>query len=163
MMVVGSIEPGDIEVASRDGAVVASIAGPGRQSDPRISPDGKWLAYESNETGRAEIYVQPFPRLDHKYPISSEGGREPVWSHDGRELFFRNGDRMMVVTVGAGTTFSAEPPRVLFSGMFRYASDNAGGSYDVARDGRFLAIATSPPEIHVVVNFAAELERTVPR
>ena len=59
----------------------------------RLSPDGHWIAYASNETGRLEIYVQPFPSLEGKWQISTDGGGHPVWARNGQELFYRSGDK----------------------------------------------------------------------
>lgn len=85
---------------------------------PKISPDGRWLAYVSNESGRDEVYVQAFPGPGGKWQISSDGGSEPVWSRDGRELFFRSGEKMMVVQTTTQPSFSASSPQLLFQGRF---------------------------------------------
>ena len=74
---------------------------------PAFSPDGAWLAYVSDESGRSEVYVQPFPGPGAKYPVSTDGGTEPVWAPGGRELFLRNGDEMLVVEISSQPTFSA--------------------------------------------------------
>ena len=76
---------------------------------PMFSPDGRWLAYLSDESGRLEVYVQPYPGPGGKWQISTEGGAEPVWARDGQELFYRsiNGDRMMAVEITTDPTFSA--------------------------------------------------------
>jgi Tol biopolymer transport system component len=71
---------------------------------PKLSPDGRWLAYVSDESGRSEISVRPFPDPGGKFAISTDGGSEPRWSRDGRELFYRNGDKMMAVTMATGST-----------------------------------------------------------
>ncbi|MDA2930887.1 hypothetical protein MYX84_13245 [Acidobacteria bacterium AH-259-O06] len=84
---------------------------------PRFSPDGRWVTYQSNESGRYEVYVRPFPGPGGRWQISTEGGGRPRWSPDGSELFYQQGDRMMVVPVTAsGTTFRAGKPRELFRG-----------------------------------------------
>jgi eukaryotic-like serine/threonine-protein kinase len=95
---------------------------------PRFSPEGRWLAYHSNESGRNEVYVQPFPGPGGKRLISNEGGIEPIWSRSGRELFYRSGDKMMAVDIQTTPTFKAGPPHVLFekSGYF-----SASRQYDV--------------------------------
>ncbi len=88
---------------------------------PRLSPDGKWLAYVSNRTGEARVFVQPFPDGGEVIPISTGPGTEPVWARDGEELFFRNGNQLLAVEIAADPTFNAGRPRVLFEGP--YATD----------------------------------------
>jgi eukaryotic-like serine/threonine-protein kinase len=128
----------------------------------RLSPDGRWLAYSSNESSRTEVYVQAFPGPGGKWQISTEGGVEAQWSRDGRELFYRAGDNMMAVTIETKATFRASPPRVLFEG--RYARIGwPQANYDVAADGRFLMIRgddqTLPTTIRAVLNWSEELRR----
>jgi serine/threonine-protein kinase len=136
------------------------------EHSPMFSPDGDWLAYVSDESGREEVYVRPYPGPGAKHPVSSEGGREPVWSADGQELFYRNGDKMMVVAVETEPDFNAGRPRVLFEGS--YAMGSGGGyNYDVTPDGRrFLMVrrqlGPAPRQINVVLNWAEELKRLVP-
>ena len=130
---------------------------------PKISPDGRWMAYLSNESGLDEIYVESYPERGRKWTISTEGGTEPSWSNDGSELFYRQGDEMMVVDVSLGDDFSASKPRVLFEGRFEVGV--AGNmDYDVAADGqRFLMVkrdeASALSEFHVILNWDKELER----
>jgi Tol biopolymer transport system component len=81
---------------------------------PMISPDGRWLAYVSNESGQLEVYGQPFPEGGRKWLISTAGGDEPLWAPDGRELFYRDGDKLMVVSVETEPELSPKSPRVLF-------------------------------------------------
>ncbi len=100
-----------------------------------FSPDGHWLAYGSNESGQAEVYVRPFPNTGGKWQASTDGGNFPAWSPDGKELFYRNGDAVMVVSVTTeGSSFRAEKPELLFE-------LESGGSpflrpYDIAPDGQ---------------------------
>ena len=100
---------------------------------PALSPDGAWIAYTSNRTGRPEVYVERFPGLTDRQPISTDGGAEPLWSRDGRELFYRRGNAMMVVPLGGSSTLSVGTPRVLFEGSY-YATDGSR-RYDIAPDG----------------------------
>jgi serine/threonine-protein kinase len=130
--------------------------------DAAFSPDGHWVAYRSNETGNREIYVAPYPGPGGKFLISTEGGVTPRWSSDGRELFYRNGDKMMAVDVQTSPAFRAGTPKVLFQGTY-------AGSYDVAPDGkRFLMIkppagAQAPTDqVTMVLNWFEELRRRVP-
>ena len=134
---------------------------------PTFSPDGQWLAYVSNESGRNEVYMQPFPGPGARILISAGGGSEPVWPRRGHELFYRNGDSMMAVEITTGRAFSAGKPRHLFDG--RYArSTGLWPNYDVAADGRrFLMVKgveefTVPTQINVVLNWDRELKRLVP-
>ena len=131
-----------------------------------LSPDGRWLAYTFLESDRAEVYVSSYPSLDRKFLVSTDGGAEPRWSGNSRELFYRNGDKMMVVDVHAEAEFSASKPKLLFEGSF--AIDPVGGdaiNYDVTADGqRFVMIREDERsrKLHVVVNWLEELERLVP-
>ena len=132
----------------------------------RFSPDGRWVVYLSNESGRDEVFVRPYPGPGGKWQISTEGGDEPCWSRSGRELFYWQGDsKMMVVDVETKPTFRAGRARTLFEG--RYLSSNVN-YYDVTRDGtRFLMIKEDPAEsgpaqVKVVLNWFEEVKRRVP-
>jgi Tol biopolymer transport system component len=136
-----------------------------------FSPNGRWLAYMSNETGRDEVYVQPFsvsgPRGTKQ--ISVGGGTEPLWGPDGRELFYRNGDKMMAVAIEAESEpeLSVGTPRLLFEGRFLPGPNWARRNYDISPDGqRFLMIQREqdlvPTEIIVILNWFEELKRLVP-
>jgi hypothetical protein len=138
---------------------------PANETAAAFSPDGKWIAYQSDETGRPEIYVQPFPGPGARVPISSDGGKEPVWSRDGQELFYREGTAMVAVAVSSEPTFSVEKRELLFDGP--YQADGVGHpSYDVSLDGRRFLMMRSDSrqrsQIHVVVNLATELEAMRP-
>jgi serine/threonine-protein kinase len=104
------------------------------ESAPALSPDGHWLAYQSNEAGRMEVYVRPYPGSGGRIPVSNLGGSEPVWSHDGRELFYRAGDSLMTAAVVVSPTFSVTGRRHLFTGPF--TSSSRFREYDVAPDGQ---------------------------
>jgi serine/threonine-protein kinase len=108
----------------------------GQVSDVELSPDQRWIAYESNESGHFEIYVRPFPAVDAgRWQISSSGGQHPLWSRDGRELFFIAADGMMTgVPVQLGTNFSHGRPEGLFSAGQYYV--NVARCYDQTPDGR---------------------------
>jgi Tol biopolymer transport system component len=136
--------------------------------EPRFSPDGRWLAYVSNESGRFEIYVQPYPGPGGKWQISTEGGIDPVWNPNGRELFYGSGDKMMVVDIAAQPGFAAGKPRMLFEGRYERAPVPVA-NYDVSPDGqRFLMLKPSeqaqaaPTQINVVLNWFEELKQKVP-
>jgi dipeptidyl aminopeptidase/acylaminoacyl peptidase len=107
--------------------------------NPRISPDGAWLAYVSNESARPEVYVTRLPQGTGKWPVSVGGGDYPMWRPDGRELYYRRPDGMlMAVTVGEGTEFAPGTPRPRFILPARLPELGAGTFYDVAEDGRLL-------------------------
>ena len=136
------------------------------ENNARFSPDGRWVAYESNESGRYEIYVRPFPGPGARWQISTEGGQDARWSRSGRELFYRQADRMMAVDVETKPTFHPSRPRTLFEGR-NYGMNPYGYSYDVAPDGRFLMIRPDPAEsgpaqVKVVLNWFEEVKRRVP-
>jgi serine/threonine-protein kinase len=103
------------------------------EAGPALSPDGRWLAYQSEETGRAEVYVRPYPGTGGRIPISLQGGSEPVWSRNGKELFYRSGDSLMAATVEPGATFAVAARRLLFRGTFM--SGGRFREYDVTPDG----------------------------
>ena len=143
-----------------------------------LSPDGRYLAYESDQSGRSEIYVQPFPGSGRREVVSIDGGAQPAWGRDGRELFYRVSRgagrpmQMMAVDVSLGNVFTAKRPRVLWEAMgSRYPGGTGGRTYDVSPDGRrFLMVQQrdaqpQPPITHVVLvqNWLEELKRLVPR
>ena len=138
------------------------------ESAPRFSPDGHWLAYVSDESGHWEIYVQPYPVPGGKWQISADGGMEPVWNPNGRELFYRSGRKMMAVEITTKPGFAAGKPRVLFEGDY-LPTPLAFPNFDVSPDGqRFLMLKPSEQEtaaltqINVVLNWFEELKRRVP-
>jgi dipeptidyl aminopeptidase/acylaminoacyl peptidase len=140
---------------------------PFAEGAPTFSPDGHWLAYVSNESGRNQIYVRPYPGPGEKYQISTEGGTEPVWDPKGKELFYRDGNKMMAVEVTPQPKFSAGEPRILFEGPY-LPTPQTFPDYDVSRDGqRFLMLKTAsqaqaaPMQINVVLNWTEELKRLV--
>jgi serine/threonine-protein kinase len=136
------------------------------ESMPAFSPDGRWLAYVSDESGRPEVYVQPFPEPGSKYPISVGGGTEPVWARSGRELFYRSDDQMMVVAVTEQPGFSASSPKLLFVGPFARTAGRT--NYDVSPDGQHFLMfkvgqqAQASSQINVVINWFRELQERVP-
>ncbi|MEE8129033.1 MAG: hypothetical protein V3T48_02005, partial [Vicinamibacterales bacterium] len=130
-----------------------------------FSPDGEWIAYTSDESGRFEIYVRSVSGSDRRWQLSHDGGEEPIWSRLGDELFYRNGIQWMVVAVDTEAGIVAETPRVLIEGHYV----NVGGrSYAVAADAqRFLMLKTdtlhtAPTQINVVLNWFEELQQIVP-
>ena len=147
-----------------DGAdPVPFLSSPFNELAPSFSPDGRYVAYGSDESSRREVYVQPCPAGGQKWTISTDGGHEPLWSQDGHELFYRNGHRMMVVDVRLSPAFEAGRPRLLFEEA--YATDASHQAYDIAPDGqRFLMIQDNDAErtqLNVVINWFEELKTNV--
>ena len=145
-----------------------------REGVPEISPDGRWMAYRSNESGQTEVYVRPFPDVaGGKWQVSTSGGDYPAWSRDGQELFFRtlDGVALMGVAVETEPTFSPGIPEVVIEGDYIYARGQ-GRNWDISPDGqRFLMLknvgegnsgATASPQITVVLNWSQELLERVP-
>ena len=126
---------------------------PFAQFGARFSPDGHWVAYASAQSGAADIWVRPFPGPGAPVRVSSSGGHEPVWSHDGHELFFTSGSKMMSARVTMSTgDIRVEPPQLLFDGGFKYDPvDLVVRYYDVAPDGRFMMIEPSGPTTASIV------------
>jgi serine/threonine-protein kinase len=135
---------------------------PAGESDGQLSPDGRWVAFQAPVSSRQEIYVAPFPGPGPRRQVSTDGGTEPLWSRDGRELFFQSGDKLMGATVTIGAAFSASVPRLVHEGRF-LKSVNGNTSWSVTPDGtRFLRIQQVEPEraithIELVLNWFSEL------
>jgi serine/threonine-protein kinase len=122
-----------------------------------FSSDGRFLAYESNETGRSEIYVRPFPDGEGRWQVSTEGGAAPVWSRAAPEILFRSRDRIMAVTVAArGKGLEVDKPRPLF-----VAAAELSRFFGLSPDGKRLLMTRSRQQDHVtlVLNWPKELER----
>lgn len=143
---------------------------PFNEGAPIFSPDGRWLAYQSDETGRQEIYVRPFPGPGGKWQISTEGSTEPMWARNGRELFYRGGDKMMAAAIETKPVFAASKPKLLFEGHYERGilSFSFQPNYDVSPDGqRFLMIKASEQEsmatqLNVVLNWSDEVRQLAP-
>jgi len=141
-----------------------------REAGAALSPDDRWLAYTSNETGQDEVYVQAFLDPGRKWLISTAGGYAPVWGPNGDalELFYRNGDKMMVVPIKAKPSFSAEAPKMLFEFKEAPAEVEAFRGFDLAPDGRHFVMiqkgeqSAPPTQLRVVLNWFEELKTKVP-
>jgi serine/threonine-protein kinase len=166
----------DIHALSLDGShrVERIVYSAANDLTANVSPDGKWIVYDSDESGQFEVYVRPYPQAysGGRWQISSNGGREPLWSHDGREIFYRDFDGgMHAASVKLNPTFEPGPVARLFPNA-EYAGSGATGSdrtYDVTHDGqRFLMIkretgaTATTSSIVVVLNWFEELKRAVP-
>ncbi len=151
-----------------DSAPVELVTTGHQETEPALSPDSRWLAFVSDETGRSEVYVRPFPNTaGGKWQVSTDGGTEPAWAHSGRELFYRNGrDEFVRVEVLRGATFVTGEQQVLFSAR-EYGSFLFNRKYDVTPDDqRFVMIRNigeqeAAGELIVVENFFEELKAKV--
>jgi eukaryotic-like serine/threonine-protein kinase len=171
---------GDL-ILTRDGDITATrfepesemrdvVATTSAEGNPALSPDGRWLAYASERTGRPEVWVKPYPD-GVPVRVSGDGGAEPRWSGDGRDLFYLQGNAMMVVAVQAGSELPFAAAVELFVEPSLYKDPSVGShTYDVSRDGRFLMIQQSPratdaaaSSIVVVENWFEELQQRMPR
>ena len=160
-----------LDTAAADHRETAVVHTPAEDASPEFSPDGKWLAYSSNESGRWEVYAQPYPGPGPRVMISTAGGYAPTWRADGREMYFYNMnsgivEMSAVPIVASGSILSAGKPQVLFRGQYGMTSPIRG--YDVTPDGkRFLFIrrvdppAEAPQQFVLVQNWFEELSRRV--
>jgi len=158
-------EAGQLQLLNlADGKTRRWLQTPFGEVDGRFSPDGHWLAYTSDQTGNEELWVRPFPGPGAPVRVSADGGRDPVWSSDGKELFYRSGLKVLSARVVPDAGFRVEPPRMLFEGGFDGESQRA---YDVSPDGRFIMMEIEPSDsttsasIVVVLNWVEQL-RTHP-
>ena len=143
------------------------------ENRPRLSPDGQWIAYQTDESGGFEVLVRPFPEIDGgRWEVTTEGGHTPVWSPTGQELFYMVSGTMWAVPVETEPTFRPFNPEVLFRGSYFVPSGNTFLPFDIAPDGeRFLmrksGVATLTddaiePQLVVIQNWFEELKRLVP-
>ena len=133
-----------------------------RERSASLSPDGRFIAYASNESGQDEIYVQPFPEGGRRTTVSNNGGQQPRWSRDGRELFYVEGTTLTVVSVDTSATFSVRSRTPLFE--HPNLANSWYPQYDISADGQRFIIPTpveddpdAKPMIRVVQNWAEEL------
>jgi serine/threonine protein kinase len=143
------------------------------EMQPKISPDGRWMAYASYESGHSEIYVRPFPEVDKgRWQVSTNGGDSPLWSPDGREIFYRKDDAAIAVSVETEPTFKPGKAEILFRGPYVLLGGNEGHPWDISPDGkRFLMMKEpqstpsaggGPRKISIVVNWFEELKQRAP-
>jgi Tol biopolymer transport system component len=152
----------DIWVLSGDGEPVPVLQTVANESSPVFSPDGRLLAYVSDESGRLQIYLRSYPE-GQVLGVSIDGGDEPVWSRNGQELFFRQGDQFLAVTVTTEPELEVSVPAVLFDRPFDRHWAGTESYYDVSPDGRFVVVSERPTkQFKVIQNWFSELEQLVP-
>jgi eukaryotic-like serine/threonine-protein kinase len=136
---------------------------PAYDGGAQFSRDGHWMAYASDESGQMQVYIRPFPGPDKRWPVSTHGGTQPLWSRDGKEIFYRVGNKIMVVDVSAGVDLTLSQPRQLFEQ--RYVFQNISlANYDVSPDGQFVMVKdeAGSGRLNVVLNWTEELKRLTP-
>ena len=158
---------GDVLFHGEGAGQARHLITPFQEGAPVLSPDGRWLAYVSDKSGQAEIYVQPYPGPGPEFTVTTAGGWEPLWSRDGSELFYRGPEQLMVVAVELGETFRGGTPRPLFADSYLPGNTpTSAPNYDITPDGqRFVMVRVGSSEEYgatVVLNFSEELKRLVP-
>ncbi len=161
---VGPNNQTDVSVLSVEGERKATpvVQSAFVESHGVFSPDGRRLAYGSNESGQSEIYLQEFPGPGVRVQVSSQGGSNPLWARNGRELFYRSGDKLMAVDITTEPAFQVGVARALFQGRY---NPPGMGNYDVSADGRrFLLVksgGSAPPvtQLNVILNWPADVKR----
>jgi eukaryotic-like serine/threonine-protein kinase len=141
------------------------LQSPAHEFSARFSPDGRWVAYASDQSGRAEVYVRPFRGAGTRHQVSLDGGIDPVWSADGRELFFTNGNTLYAAPVTLGEEFVSGAAQRLFSGP--YAFGETPMNYDAAPDGQHFVVPRTrtepaPRQLELVLNWFEEVKRLAP-
>jgi hypothetical protein len=138
----------------------------GGQKGARFSPDGQWVAYQSTEDGDEDVYVRPWPALEGKYQISTDGGTEPVWAPDGRTLYYRRGAEVVEVPITVqGGAIQRAAPTVLFTGNF-FSVPTGDQSWDIDAGGRFLMLRPVPGarlDLNVTLNWIDEVRARLER
>ena len=164
---VGPATDADIWVVSLEGSRQARpfLRTRFNEDSAVFSPDGQWLAYTSDESGAKQVYAVRFPDGNGRVQISTDGGSDPQWAGNGRELFYLNGGKMLSASISSQPVFTAGRPQVLFAGTFHARTSNP--AYAVTRDGQhFLMVkqtdTESPRQIDIVLNWFEELKRRVP-
>ncbi len=154
----------DIWLLPLGGELQPFLATESDEHQPAFSPDGRWIAFTSNRSGRHEVYVKRYLEGGGIQPISIDGGAQPLWAHSGKELFYRNGQKVMVVRIQTVSTLKAEAPRLLFNYPEGSALNYTSLTYDIAPDDqRFVFIQRGmPTHINIVQNWFEELKQLVP-
>jgi serine/threonine-protein kinase len=168
-VLVGRIQPetsGDIFLMSISGKFQPKplLVTPAYEGGPQLSPDGRWMLYQSNQSGQPEIYVRRYPAMDRPLQVSEGGGVQARWSSTGREIYYRGGQRMMAVAVdlsGAQPMFGK--PAALFADQYDFGQAISIANYDVTRDGRFIMLrrGSHGSSLRVVLHWTEELKQTL--
>ena len=157
---------GDIyEVSLHGGSEIRPLVQTsGYDGSARLSPDGRWLLYTSNDSGRYEVYLRPYPESGRRVTVSTQGGTQPVWNPNGREIFYRTEDKMMAVSV-SGTEPTLSEPRLLFEQRYAFGGGLTIPNYDVSSDGqRFVMVKeeSNASRLNLVLNWFEELRTLAP-
>ena len=138
---------------------------PAYEGGAQFSPDGRWLAYASNDSGQFQVYLRPYPGPERRVPVSTLGGSFPLWRRDGKELFYRNANKMMGVDVSVSAAeLSLSTPRVLFDQRYTFETSTIA-NYDISLDGkRFLMVKDEfgAGRLNIILNWFEELKRLAP-
>lgn len=158
---------GDIFVVSLrgDAQIRPILKTPAYEGSARLSPDGRWIAYSSNESGRMEVFIAPFPQFDRKVQLSTDGGTQPVWDRNGQEIFYRSGTKMISVALTTTPDLRLGVPRLLFELPYAFGAGITIPNYDVSPDGQRFAMVkddSGSGRLNVVLNWSEELNRLVP-
>jgi serine/threonine-protein kinase len=167
--VIAFLEAGDIWVLPPDGEAAPFFTSEATELFPTFSPDGNWLAYTSNQSGRQQVYVRPYPGPEPAMQISGDGGDNVAWSPDGRQIYYNQGGVLMAVDVTPGDEFQAGRPAPLID-PWTFRTGPVRG-YDIFRDGSFVIAVPDDDrsrleqfgatEFHVVLNWFEELKARV--
>jgi eukaryotic-like serine/threonine-protein kinase len=157
---------GDIFLLSINGKFPPKplLVTPAYEGGAQLSPDGRWMAYQSNESGQMEIYVRPYPAMDRHWQVSEGGGVQPRWNSTSKEIYYRSGHKMMAVALDArGPNPVFGKPAALFADDFDFGQGISIANYDVTHDGRFIMLRR---ELHgnslrVVLNWTEELKQII--
>jgi serine/threonine-protein kinase len=154
---------GDIYVLSLRGdpKLRTVVNTPAFEGGAQFSPDGQWMAYASDESGQMQVYVRPFPGPGRRVPVSTQGGTHPLWARSGKELFYRDGNKMMMVDVSTTPDLVFSAPRQLFEQRYSFLNLTIP-SYDVSPDGqRFVMVKdeSGSGRLNVVLNWAEALKQ----
>ena len=166
MVRISSETAGDIFLASISGAfpMKSLVATPAYEGGPELSPDRRWLLYQSNESGEPEIYVRAYPGLERAWQISEGGGVQTRWSRDGREIYYRGAGRILAASFdGKSTEPRLGRPTALFADEYDFGPGITAPNYDVTPDGRFIFLRRTPASgrVRVVLDWLPELERLI--